>query len=149
MRFISIPFLAIGVVLLLTSSCATVPTEPLAPGELRLLSLQMGGGAGVNVSARVKVLFEADGKPEIRRACFTWSGDGLSCVKVSRVEYGSPGSLTVWVTAPMNGLFVLEGYVEYIRNGKPWPSNKVSTQVTVSSITLPCAMQLVAKPING
>ena len=132
MRSILITILAIGVVLVLTSSCATVPTEPLAPGELRLLSLQMGGNAGVNVSVRVKVLFEADGKPEIRRACFTWSGDGLSCVKVSQVEYGSPGSLTVWVTAPKHGSFVLEGYVDYIRNGRPWPSNKVSTQVTVS-----------------
>jgi hypothetical protein len=132
MRSILITILASGVVLLLTSSCATVPTEPLAPGELRLLSLQMGGNAGINVSVRVKVLFEADGRPEIRRACFTWSGDGLSCLKVSQVEYGSPGSLTVWIAAPKNGTFVLEGYVEYIRNGKPWPTNKVSTHVTVS-----------------
>ena len=132
-RSISIPFLAIGIVFVLISSCATVPTEPLAPGELRLLGLEMVGSAGLNLSVRVKVLFEADGRPEIRRACFTWSGDGLSCVKVSQVEFGSPGSFAVWIIPRHRGLLVLECYAEYTREGKAWPSNKVSTQVSVSS----------------
>ncbi|MEI9479538.1 MAG: hypothetical protein WCO26_23610 [Deltaproteobacteria bacterium] len=132
MRSISIPFWAIGIVFVLISSCATVPTEPLAPGELRLLGLEMVGSAGLNLSVRVKVLIEADGKPEIRRACFTWSGDGLSCVKVSQVEYGSPESFSVWITPRHHGSLVLECYAEYFRDGKAWPTNKVSTQVTVS-----------------
>jgi len=57
-----------------------------ALGELRLLGLEVQGSTGLNLSLMVKVLFEADGKPESRRACFTWSGDGPSCNKVSWVE---------------------------------------------------------------
>jgi hypothetical protein len=131
MRSIFITILTGGVVLLLTSSCATVPTEPLAPGEVRLLGLQMIGDPVVNIAVRVKVLFEADGRPEIRRACVTWSGDGLSCVKVSDVEYGSPGSFSVWLVPRQRGSLVLQCYAEYPREGKAWPSNKVSTPVAV------------------
>lgn len=131
MRSIFITILTGGVVLLLISSCATVPTEPLTPGELRVLGFQMGGDPVVNVAVRVKVLFEADGRPEIRRACFTWSGEGQSCVKVSEVEYGSPGSFSVWIIPRQRGSLVLQCYAEYARGGKAWPSNKVSTQVSV------------------
>ena len=132
MRSILITILASGVALMLTSSCATVPTGSLSPGEIRLLSVQPEGNAGLHLATRVKLLFEADGRPEIRRVCFTWSGDGLSCVKVSQVEYGSPGELSVWITPRLHGMFVLECYAEYTREGKAWPTNKVSTQVSVS-----------------
>jgi hypothetical protein len=132
MRSIFITILASGVVLLLISSCATVPTAPLAPGELRLLSLETEKDVGLNLALKVKVFFEADARPEIRRACFTWSGDGLSCVKISQMEDGPPRSFTVWITPRIHGSFALECYAEYTRGGKAWPSNKVSTQVTVA-----------------
>ena len=41
MMFILIAFLTGVIVLLLVSSCATVPTEPLASGELRLLDMHV------------------------------------------------------------------------------------------------------------
>jgi hypothetical protein len=131
MRSIFVTILTGGVVLLLISSCATVPTEPLSPGEVRLLGLQITGDPVVNIAVRVKVLFEADGRPEIRRACVTWSGDTQSCVKVSDVEYGSPGSFSVWLVPRQRGSLVLQCYAEYPREGKAWPSNKVSTPVAV------------------
>ena len=46
MRLILIGTLLSGVVLSMGSSCATVPKEPLAPGEVRLLSMEVVG-AGV------------------------------------------------------------------------------------------------------
>jgi len=125
-------FLACAVVFVLTSSCATAPTGPLGTGELRLQKLQVEGNAGVNLAVRVRVFFEADGKPEIRRVCFTWSGDELSCVKVSQVEYGSPGVILVWITPRRHGMFVLECYAEYTREGKAYPTNKVGVQTSVA-----------------
>jgi hypothetical protein len=124
--------LASGVVLVLISSCATVPTEPLKPGELRLQRMEVEGNPSLNIVSKVKVSFEADGKPEIRRACFTWSGDDRSCFKVSQVEYGSPGTFFVWLTPRRPGMFVLECYAEYTREGKAYPSNKVAAQTTVA-----------------
>jgi hypothetical protein len=118
--------------LLLISSCATVPTSPLNRGELRLQRMEVEENLSMNIAMRVKVSFEADGKPEIRRVCFTWSGEGRSCAKVSQVEYGSPGELVVWITPRLHGLFVLECYAEYTREDKAWPSNKVSTSVSVT-----------------
>jgi hypothetical protein len=74
-RSIWIYFLTCAVFLILISSCATVPTEPLAPGELRLLSLEVEGAGSVrgDTLIQVKVTFEAEGRPELRKACFYWS----------------------------------------------------------------------------
>ena len=79
MRSILIAVLVGGVVILSISSCATVPKEPLASGELRLLSMQvpMKEDIKVNFPFMANINFEADSKPEIRTACFSFSGDGL------------------------------------------------------------------------
>jgi len=79
MRSILIAVLIGGVVILSISSCATVPKEPLASGELRLLSMQvpMKEDIKVNFPFMANINFEADSKPEIRTACFSFSGDGL------------------------------------------------------------------------
>jgi hypothetical protein len=85
MRSILIAFLKVGVVILFAPSCATVPTEPLTSGELRLLSLHVPqrGDIKVNFPFVVNINFEADGKPEIRTACFSFSGDGPYCCRRS------------------------------------------------------------------
>ena len=81
MRSIWICVLVGGVFMLLNSSCATVPTEPLASGELRLLSMQvpMKEDIKVNFPFVVNISFQADGEPKIRTARFSFSGDGPSC----------------------------------------------------------------------
>ena len=48
MMFIRIAFLTGVIVLLLVCSCATVPTAPLASGELRLLSINVPGNSAVS-----------------------------------------------------------------------------------------------------
>jgi len=133
MRSILIAALIGGVAILSLSSCATVPTEPLAKGELRLLSVQvpMKEDIKVNFPFAVNINFDADGKPEIRTACFSFSGDGPYCYKVTDVSYGSPGTIKVQVRAKNSGSHSLEGYVYYIKDGKVQPTNVVNCQIRV------------------
>ena len=133
MRFIWICVLVGGVFMLLNSSCATVPTEPLASGELRLLGLHVPQREDIKVNFLFVVIinFEADGKPEIRTACFSFSGDGPYCYKVTDVNYGSPGTIKVQVRAKNSGSHALESYVYYIKDGKSQPTNVVGSQIRV------------------
>jgi hypothetical protein len=132
MRSIWIAVLIGGVIILSISSCATVPTELLASGELRLLSIHAEkGDIRVNFPFVVNINFEADGKPEIRTACFSFSGDGPYCYKVTDVTYGSPGAINVQVRAKNSGSHALESYIYYIKDGKVQPTNVVSSQIRV------------------
>jgi hypothetical protein len=132
MRSILIVFWVSGVVLL-ASSCATVSTGPLAPGELRLLGLEVEGGGNVTpgIHYAVKVIFEADGKPEIKNACLSWSGEGPYCFKVKEIYYGLPGTFRIWPRTNNPGSYRLECYVEYIRDGKTQRTNVVGSQITI------------------
>ena len=122
-----------GGAILLGSSCATAPT-PIAPGEVRLLRIEVPNEVSVKKSLpfAVNIVFEADGKPEIKTACFSFSGDGPYCSKVLDVSYGSPGTINVEPRARMSGMYVLEVYVLYIRNGKTQPTKKISTPITIN-----------------
>jgi hypothetical protein len=75
----------------------------------------------------VNISFEADGQPEIRNACFYFTGDGPHCFKVTDVDYGSPGTVKVQIYTKSPGSRLLEGYVLYIRDGKIEQTNVVST----------------------
>jgi|GEM_PF-126807 hypothetical protein len=132
MRSILITLL-MGEIMLLVSSCATVPTKPLAPGELRLLSMDISQRSEIkmDVPFEVKINFEADGEPEIRTACFYWAGDGPYCFKVMDVNYGSPGTIKVKLLITRSGYFGLESYVVYTREGKGQPTNVVSFNIRV------------------
>ena len=122
-----------GGAILLGSSCATAPT-PIAPGEVRLLRIDVPNEVGIKKSLpfAVNIVFEADGKPEIKTACFSFSGDGPYCSKVLDVSYGSPGTISVEPRAKLSGMYVLEVYVLYIRNGKTQPTKKISTPITIN-----------------
>lgn len=129
MRPISIVVLMIGALLLGISSCATVSNKPLAPGEIRLLSMVVPEKENIRVNLPfvVNISFEADGQPEIRSACFSFAGDGPHCIKVTDVNFGSPGTIRVQIHTKNPGSRLLEVYVLYIRDGKIQPTNVVST----------------------
>jgi hypothetical protein len=120
-------------VALLVFSCATAPSAPLAPGEVKLIKLDIPREESIirNLPFVMTIQFEADGKPEIRRACFYWSGDGPYCFKVVDVSYGSPGTIRVEPRAKDSGAYVLEAYVLYIRDGKTQPTKAISTRVLI------------------
>ena len=114
-------------------SCATVPTGPLTPGELRLLSmnvLELHIDRGIPF--KVDISFEADGKPQIKGACFYWSGEGPYCMRRNiDVQYGTLGHLTLRLITNNPGNYILEGYVEYIRDGKIQITNRVASTISV------------------
>jgi len=114
-------------ILLAISSCTMV-----GKGELRLLDMEIRDSARLrtNVQFWVRINFEADGNPEIRRACFYWTGDGPYCVNVKDVEYGSIAYFEVPLYARF-GSAILQCYVEYVRDEKIHRSNAVASSVNV------------------
>ncbi|HVP78453.1 MAG TPA: hypothetical protein VMV04_11210 [Thermodesulfobacteriota bacterium] len=114
-------------ILLASSSCI-----PLRKGELRLLDMQIYDPARIRTNGQfwIRVHFEADGQPEIRKACFYWFGDGPYCVNVRYVEYGSFAYFDVPLTARY-GSSVLQCYVEYLRDEKTVQSNALAHSVNV------------------
>lgn len=113
-------------ILLAISSCIMV-----GKGELRLLNIEVPEGQRPrpNLQYWVRINFEADGNPEIRKACFYWSGDGPYCVDVKDVKYGSVAYFQVPLYARV-GSDSLQCYVEYVRDGKTQRSNVVASRVT-------------------
>jgi hypothetical protein len=120
-------------VLLMVPSCATVSTKPLAPGEVKLLGINIPeiGDLAANFQYPVDIRFEADGRPEIARACFSWSGDGPYCFKAKDVNYGSGTIRVDFRSNGKPGIYSLEGYVLYMRDGRTTRTNSVRTRVTV------------------
>lgn len=131
MKSILISFLMGVAVLLGISSCATVPTEPLGPGELRLLRMEVpeNGNLILGLLYSVNISFEADGNPEIIRACCTYSGDGPYCYRVKDIKYGSPGNFSVQFSNSYADSQRLECYAEYVRDGKRRRTNAVLSHI--------------------
>ena len=121
-----------GVALLLgIFSCATVPTEPLGEGEMRLLKMSVPetGNLRVGVYYSAEIRFEADGRPEINRVVCYCGGEGPHYYKIRDVTYGSPGSFTVDFSIFEVGSQRVECYADYFRNGKKQRTNAVFAHV--------------------
>jgi hypothetical protein len=120
--------LTVGVIFSLVSSCATVPTEPLAPGELRFLSLEVPGGLTIRSSTeyQARIRFQAEGKREIKRICLLYSGDGPYCITKWSLD---AGIITIWLRADRRGNYRLECYAEYNQEGKIRRTNSVTAPV--------------------
>jgi len=123
-----------GGITLLVFSCASVPKEPLASGELRLSSMDVVGIAiEANSSFAVNVFFEAAGPPEIRRACFYEPGEEPSCFDVSLATLGTKRAFQVYLPGFNVGLHRVECYAEYIRNGEMQKTNVIVTPISVAA----------------
>ncbi len=118
------------VVLLAISSCATVPKEPLGPGDVRLLGLEIpeNGNLKVGIVYTATITFEADGRPEIRRVCFIWPGESAKCARVKKVEWSDARIDVPFYALPDRNR--LDCYVEYVRDGKARRTNTVFSHVT-------------------
>jgi hypothetical protein len=127
-------------VLLVISSYATVSTgwEILPRGEtpsigdqLKLLSMDIpqtwDPAADVKYWATIK--FDAGYKPEIRRACFNFSGGSQSCVDVEAKDV-THGHFRVPIHVPV-GTKRINCYAEYIRDGKISRTNTVTYYVII------------------
>ena len=124
----------VGCGFLLVSSCASVPTGPLAEGEVRLLRIEVPAADSVTMTIPfvVNVSFQADDEREIKTVCFFWSGDGPYCVNVTDEDYVAAGKIQVQTKTPgamVSGSYTLECYVQYIYKGKAIKSNVVKTLI--------------------
>jgi hypothetical protein len=124
-----------GVIVLLVFSCAAVQKEPLASGELRLLSMNVvGTGVEANVSFAVTVFFEAVGNPQIKRVCFSESVEEPYCFDESDISYETYGKkrfFQVYLPGINVGPHRVECYAEYIRNGEMRKTNAITAQISV------------------
>jgi len=121
----------IGIVGLAVSSCVTVSTAPLVPGELRLLSMRVPETIIRGNPYAAFIIFEAEGEPQIKEACFSWSGEGPYCFNVMNAQYGSPGAFTVRLLTNNPGSYGLDCYVKYFREGKIKMTNQIGIQIYV------------------
>jgi len=87
---------------ILVVSCSTTPTSPAAPGEMRLTGLRIPGNLQAELPYAVVVNFRAEGRPEIKRACFQWVTDtslirnpSLYCY-MSEVQGNRPIGSSCW-----------------------------------------------------
>jgi len=133
-------------VLFVISSCVTITEGPEGASfslgkketsgrsEFKLLSIDipLSGSRSADVEYWTIIDFEADPKPEIRRACFNFSGDGQSCVDVQAkdVSYGSHPHFIVPIHLP-EGSKRIDCYAEYVRDGKTHRTNTVTYYVIV------------------
>ncbi len=133
-------------VLLLISSCATITegpegtrfslgrNEPSRGDELRLLSVDVpqSGNLSANVEYWTTIHFEANPKPQISRACFSFSGGSQSCVDVQPkdVIFGSRPYFRVLIHV-LPGTKRIDCYAEYVRDGKTHRTNSVTYHVVV------------------
>ncbi len=110
-------------------SCATVSKESLAPGEVRLIGMEVSEREKLKeqIPFMITMTFEAQGDPEMVTACFIWSGKGPYCSNIKDVMYGSPGKIWVQLVQKYAGVYRLEGYVVYLKDGQKEATNTVST----------------------
>jgi len=136
-RYVIMKSILIGVlmgaaVLLGISACATVPSEPLGKGQLRLLKMRTSEMSLIRLGHpyRFNISFEADGHPEIIRAVCFCSGDGPYPYSVQDVTYGSEANFTLYLSACQSEVQEMKCSVDYVRNGKRTRSNFVSMAVS-------------------
>ena len=124
--------LVVGIIGSFVFSCATVPKEPLASGELRLLSMDvLGSGIEANTSFPINIFFEAAGNPAIKKACFSESGEKPSCFDVSLATFGTKRYFQVYLPGINVGPHRVECYAEYIRNGDTKKTNVITALISV------------------
>jgi hypothetical protein len=141
---LSIVFIS-GALLLAISSCTTMTIGPDASlsigtkassrgGELKLLNMDIPqtGQLSADVEYWATIHFETEAKPEIRRACFNFSGGSQSCVDVHEkdVTYGSHPCFHVSIHVPADSKRI-DCYAEYIRSGETRRTNTVTYYVVV------------------
>jgi hypothetical protein len=108
--------------------------EPSTGSIVTLLGVDVpqSGNLSPDIAYWTTVHFESDLKPEIRKACFSFSGGGKTCVDVQAkdVIYGSHPFFRVSIHVPA-GSKRIDCYAEYIRDGKTQRTNTVTYRVIV------------------
>lgn len=121
-------FSLLALVSVVLVACATVPTGPLAEGEVRV--------SGLKVPEKVKAGFydvtlegvQKKGAVVLKDACFFWNLEGPYCFPVREVN----GEVVARLQTRNPRVYTLSGYIRYIHRGETKKSNEVSAQLYVS-----------------
>jgi hypothetical protein len=124
-----------GVVLSFVSSCAMVPSQPPAPGEMRLTKMGVLRDVPVNegLSYTVEIGFESNVGLNIKRACCSWSrGEEPRCLSdIMDLVFGPHGSFDVRLPGLSRGSYRVECYVEYTQGPETKRTNVVGANISV------------------
>ena len=133
LKSLPMAFLMGGAVLLLVASCATVQTESLASGEVRLIGMEITQKDEIRerLPFVVTIRFTAEHHPEILKVCFLWSDRGLTCSNIRDIDYGNPGKIKTEALAKASGRYLLETYLVYMKDGKTQTTNVIGTNIRV------------------
>jgi len=130
-----IAIMVVGIILI-TIGCATVPTGPLAPGELRLTSLKAPETIKAGMPYDVIASFQTNDPVQIVRGCFSWtlssSPEGPYCFPAREVNLEAKTFKVRLLTNNPN-FYTLTCCAEYQTGGKTNTSNPVSTGISVQS----------------
>ncbi len=122
-----------GALVLTSSSCATVPKEPLGPGEVRLTRMDIpdNGTLSANVGYLFTIHFQAEDNPPIKRVCFAFSSGRKYCdsIESGQVLYGPKAEIRAPLHIPAGGPNRLDCCLEYVRNGEIQRTNILSAYV--------------------
>ncbi len=110
---------------------------PLAPGEVRLVSMNVvGAGLEARSSFAVNIFFEAAGNPQIIKVCFYETRQWWRyCFDLSDRSYftlGTRKGFQIWLPGIGPGSHRVECYAEYVRDGEIRNTNVVFTQIIAS-----------------
>ncbi len=106
--------------------------EPAGGSTVKLLSVDVpqSGNLSPDIGYWTTVHFESNLKPEIRKACFSFSGGGKTCVDVQAKDiiYGDRPYFRVLLRVP-GGSKRIDCYAEYVRDGRTRRTNTVTYRI--------------------
>jgi hypothetical protein len=116
-------------------SCATVSERPVSAGEIKLLRINIPEADSIRANApfTAYIEFESQDKHDVKEVCFTWSGDGPYCFRITEVYSGFPATFKVQPRIAYPGKYVVDAFVFYVKDGKRTKTNVVSTRIQVHS----------------
>ncbi len=88
--------------------------------------------AGIPYNVAVEFQTDTDGPPKISQACFFWSGlrgiyrEGPFCFRVAVVKPDPLEIFRVQLIPRNPNIYTLDGYAEYLRDGRAQKSNEVA-----------------------
>ncbi len=121
--------LLVLVSMVFTAACATIPTGPLAGGEMRVATLKVP--QKVKAGEFYETVFEGvqkEGMLTLKDACFHWDQEGPYCFPLREVD----GKVVARLRTRNPRTYTLSGYVRYTHEGKARESNEVSVTLHVA-----------------
>ncbi|MCP5373757.1 MAG: hypothetical protein H6907_18665 [Hyphomicrobiales bacterium] len=127
------PFQAFLVAVILALSLAACQTAGTGKGPVTVTSMTTPDRILAGKPYEVSLTFTGPEGVSIGRVCFTWSGEGPYCFgnRSLRIS-GDTKEVIVHLRTNNANSYWLNGYVEYVFEGRKYISNNVERSITVN-----------------